>query len=177
MSETITLESIITFLLKTPMFRDLSAAELSEIVHIMQVQRLREDQVIFREGDRGESWYVLYAGEVDVLKDAGIEQHRVATLGARSCFGEMAILDGSRRSATVRARSVGTVFRFHKDAFDALLRNDNLAAYKLVYEMARVLAARQRLTTSQLADLIVRDEAIQVRPQLEPIVDSSRITE
>jgi len=150
----ITLEAIITFLLETPMFRDLDAAELSEIVHIMQVQRLREGQTVFREGDRGDSWYVLYEGSAEVLKDAGIETRSIAQLGPRACFGEMAILDGSARSATVRAASACTAFRFHKDAFDALLENDNLAAYKLVYQMARVLAPRQRETTSRLPDLL-----------------------
>lgn len=177
MSTSITLESIITFLLETPMFEDLDGTELAEIVHILQVQRLRAGQFVFREGEIGASWYVVFEGEVEVLKDAGIELHTVATLGPRACFGEMAILDGSRRSATVRAVSDCTVFRFPKQGFDALLRDDNLAAYKLVYQMARVLAARQRRTTSRLADLVDRDEAHPLRKDLEPLVDSSRIPE
>lgn len=178
MGSTITLEGIITFLLETPMFGDLDAAELSEIVHIMQVLRLREGQTVFREGDRGDSWYVLYEGEAEVLKDGGLETRTIATLGPRACFGEMAILDGSQRSATVQATSEATAFRFHKDAFDALIQNENLAAYKLVYQMARVLAARQRETTGRLADLLEGDvEPGGVREALTPIVQGSAVTE
>lgn len=178
MADTITLEHIIHFLLETPMFGDLDAAELSEIVHIMQVSRLREGQHVFREGDRGDSWYVIFEGEAEVLKDTGLETRSIARLGPRACFGEMAILDGSTRSATVRALTPCTTFRFHKDAFDALLQSDNLAAYKLVYQMSRVLAARQRQTTTRLADLLERiAEPKPVRETLEPIVDQSIVTE
>ena len=178
MGSTITLESIITFLLETPMFGDLDAAELSEIVHIMQVLRLRDGQTVFREGDRGDSWYVLFEGAAEVLKDTGLETRSIAELGPRACFGEMAILDGSTRSATVKATSEATAFRFHKDAFDSLLASNNLAAYKLVYQMARVLARRQRETTTRLADLLETDT--QTRPvadALRPIVDRSAVTE
>lgn len=177
MSKSITLEGILTFLLETPMFGDLTEGELSTIVHILQVQRLPEGHILFREGDVGASWYVLFEGQVEVLKDAGIELRSVATLGPRACFGEMSILDGSRRSATVRALTESTVFRFPKASFDALLQEDNLAAYKLVYQMARVLAGRQRRTTARLAEVIDRDEAEAVRPEIEPIVDQSRIPE
>lgn len=177
MTPTFTLESILTFLLEAPMFGDLDAAELSEIVQILQIQRLREGQVLFREGDRGDSWYVLYEGEVEVLKDTEIEQRRITTLGPRACIGEMAILDGSRRSATVRATRSATVFRFRKSSFDELLRDDNIGAYKLVYQMARLLAARQRDTTARLAELLGREVSRPVRPEIEPIVDSSRIQE
>lgn len=177
MGTPITLESIITFLLETPMFGDLDESELSEIVGILQIQQLREGQFAFREGEVGAAWYVVFDGTVEVLKDTGVELHTVATLGPRSCFGEMAILDGSRRSATVRSMTTSTVFRFPKAAFDALLANDNIAAYKLVYQMARVLAARQRRTTARLAELVERDEADPVRPHLAPLVDTARIPE
>lgn len=177
MGTTITLEDVLTFLLETPMFGDLDAAELSEILHIMQILRLREGQTVFREGDRGDSWYVLYEGAADVLKDTGLETRTIVTLGPRACFGEMAILDGSTRSATVRCTEPCITFRFHKDAFDALLENGNLAAYKLVYQMARVLAARQRETTGRLADLLDVGTEQPVRDTIAPIVERSAITE
>ena len=60
---TITLEQIINFLLEAPMFAELDAAELSEIVHIMQVQKVRAGSAVFREGDAGDAWYVIFAGQ------------------------------------------------------------------------------------------------------------------
>lgn len=151
----ITIEDIITFLLETPMFGDLDATGLSQIVHIMQVQRVRDGHAIFREGDPGDAWYVLYQGAADVLKESDFLPSRtIASIGPRACFGEMALLDHSPRSATVVARGDVTVFRFPRAEFDELLAENNLAAYKLVYEMAKVLAARARRTTQRLADAL-----------------------
>ena len=152
---TITLEQIINFLLEAPMFGDLDAAELSQIVHIMQVQRVRDGQPIFREGDPGDAWYVIFQGAAEVHKSQEfLPSRRIASLGPRACFGEMAILDHSPRSATVVSRGETTVFRFPRKDFEALRAEGNLAAYKLVYEMAKVLCARARSITQQLSDAL-----------------------
>ncbi len=151
----ITLEQIINFLLEAPMFGDLDATQLSQIVHIMQVQRVRDGQVIFREGDPGDAWYVIYEGVADVYKSEEFHpDRRVAELRARACFGEMAILDHSPRSASIVARGEATVFRFPRKEFENLLREDNLAAYKLIYEMAKVLCVRARNTAQQLSEAL-----------------------
>jgi CRP-like cAMP-binding protein len=146
----LTLEQIINFLLDAPMFGDLDSAELSRIVHIMQVKPLREGQLVFQEGDPGDAWYVVYSGQLEVLKGKRV----IATLTRASCFGEIAILDGSPRSATVRAVTDGTAFRFPRAAFAELLADGNRAAYKLVHQIALVLAARQRTTTSRLVEVL-----------------------
>lgn len=176
MATTITLEEIINFLLEAPMFGDLDAAELSKIVHIMQIQRLRPGQIVFREGERGDAWYVLYEGEVEVQKDTGFDNSVIAVLRPPACFGEMAILDGSNRSATVRATSEATAFRFPRSDFTDLIDDENLAAYKLVYQMARVLVDRQRKTTSALAELLA-NQGPPVQKKLEPIVKRSSVAE
>ncbi|MEL6342841.1 MAG: cyclic nucleotide-binding domain-containing protein [Myxococcota bacterium] len=155
MSEQITLEKIINFLLETPMFEELDATELSEIVHIMQMQRFRAGQAIFSEGDNGDSWYVLFQGSAKVTKSSPFGPDRqVATLGGHACFGEMAILDGSARSATIAALDDTTVFRFPRAPFTQLLDAGNLGAFKLVHGMARVLSQRQRRLTQQVSELM-----------------------
>ena len=151
----ITLEQVLNFLLEAPMFGDLDEAELSQIVHILQIQRLRDGQVIFREGDPGDPWYVIFSGVADVHKaDDFLPSRRIATLGPRSCFGEMAILDHSPRSATIISRGDTTVFRFPRKEFELLLHANNLAAYKLVYEIAKVLCGRARSTAQKLSDAL-----------------------
>jgi CRP-like cAMP-binding protein len=177
MGTPITLEEIITFLLEADMFGDLDPNELSQIVHIMQVQGLRPGQYVFREGDEGDAWYVIYEGEVEVIKDPGTGPRVLAVLGRLSCFGEMAILDGSSRSATVRARTDATAFRFPRVDFDELLSDNTLAAYKLVLQMALVLVSRQRATTTRLVELLQQDADPAVREGLEPIVERSTLSE
>lgn len=151
----ITLEQIISFLLDAPMFAGLDPHELSQIVHILQVQRVRPGVAIFREGDAGDAWYVIFDGEADVYKSSEfLPNQHILSLGQRACFGEMAMIDHSPRSATVIARTECTVLRFPRTDFEALLAKGNLAAYKLVHEIAKVLTARARTTTQRLSDAL-----------------------
>jgi CRP-like cAMP-binding protein len=177
MSATITLEQVINFLLEAPMFGDLDPSELAEVVQIMQIQRLREDQNVFRQGDAGDGWYVLYEGTAEVIKETDIGSRQVAQLGSTACFGEMAVLDGSQRSATVRITSPSTAFRFPRADFQRLLDNGNLSAYKLVYQMALVLASRQRNTTTRVAEMLRADSEAEYREGLQPIINEASLAE
>jgi len=178
MSTSITLEELIVFLLGAPMFGDLDETELSQIVHLMQVQYLRAGQVVFREGTAGDAWYVVYAGSVEVFTGGmGASERPLATIGPPGCFGEMAILDGSPRVATVRAREASTVLKFPREGFERLIRDGNLAAYKLVYHMAKVLAARQRGVTQRLNEVLAQQEYAEVHGHLSPLVEAASLAE
>ena len=174
-SDEITLRQIIEFLLQTPMFEDLSPSELTEVVPLMEVQRLAAGQTIFEEGQPGDAWYVVYRGSVGVLKQVGEEERTLTELSDRACFGEMAVLDGSPRSATVRATTAAVIIRFPRLGFSRLLDGNNVAVYKLVHQMACVLVARQRWTTARLAELMGESR---VDPEaLKHIVQRSSPTE
>lgn len=179
MAAELTLEQIIAFLVDAPMFGDLDSNELSQVVRIMQVQQLRPGQWVFREGDPGDAWYVVYEGEVEVVKetDATSGERVIAILGRRACFGEMAILDGSPRSASVRATRALTAFRFPRQQFSKLLADGNLAAYKLVYQISLVLVSRQRRTTHRLVELLAATDQEGLVDGLTPIVDQSSVAE
>ncbi len=178
--KTITLEQIILFLLETPMFEGLSAGELSEIVHIMQIRRLRDGQQLFAEGAEGDGWYVVFEGEVAVTRSDEVGPIReIARLGPRACVGEMAVIDGSPRSAAVCSRGEATVFRFPRYEFEGLLADDNLAAYRLVHEMAKVLCQRQRTMTARVSELLAQRDASakKLRKEIGPLVDEHQLSE
>jgi CRP-like cAMP-binding protein len=169
-------DQILAFLGDAPMFGDLDAAELEHLVHITQVQHLGPGEWVFREGDPGDAWYVVFEGEVEVVKEVKDAVRVIAVLGKRACFGEMAILDGSPRSASVRATRRLTVFRFPRQQFAALLASGNLSAFKLVHQMALVLVSRQRRTTHRLAELLGAVDT-GLRERLGPLMDQSSVAE
>ena len=180
MELSLTLEQVIAFLLETPLFEDLDSAELGEVVRVMQIQRVRPEQAIFKEGDIGGAWFVIFDGEAEVVKrDPFAPRRIVATIGAHSCFGEMAVLDDSARSASVVALTDVTLFRFPSGPFQELLEEGNLAAYKLVHAMARTLCTRQRRINQQLTDLLQEQEtdALGLRTRVGPMLDASTISE
>ncbi len=175
---TITLEQIINFLLEAPMFAELDATELSEIVHIMQVQKVRAGHPVFREGDPGDAWYLIFAGHAEVLKgNEFLPSQRLSVLSEKACFGEMAILDHSSRSASVVAIDECTVFRFPRRDFEDLLADGNLAAYKLIYQMAKVLCARQRKITQDLTDALAARETDLLRIASMGVVQGQSVSE
>jgi CRP/FNR family cyclic AMP-dependent transcriptional regulator len=144
----------------------------------MQVQRVRDGQAIFREGDPGDAWYVIFEGQADVFKqDDFLPRRRIATLSSRACFGEMAILDHSPRSASVVAAGPCTVFRFPRPDFEQLLAHGNLAAYKLIYEMAKVLCARARDTSAQLSEALAAAAPDGLTTRAQQVVEHTSLSE
>jgi NADH:quinone reductase (non-electrogenic) len=78
-------------------------------------------QVIFREGDRGDWLYVIVEGEVEVLRTVpGAGEQPVRRLGVGECFGEIALVSDTPRSATVRAVSATNVLAVDREAFQAM---------------------------------------------------------
>ena len=177
MEAKVTRERLITFLLVTPMFEKLEPSEVMEIIDVVSVEQYQSGDVIFNEGDPGDAWYVLYKGAVDVLKQGATGEKKIAGLGPESCFGEISILDGSPRSATIRAAKDCVVFRVARDEFGRLVEQGHLVAYKLLHEMAILLAKRQRITTLRLSELLSATEIADVHKELMDIVGESSVRE
>lgn len=149
----ISLETVVGFLFSTPLFDALDPAQRAEVVRIMEVQKYTEGEEVFHEGDTGDAWYVVYEGEVRVLKDTPSGPTELARIGPGNCVGEMAILDGQPRSATIVATGPVTMFRFRRTRFEDLLEHGSLGAYRLIAAMARTLSQRHRQLTQQLSAL------------------------
>src|ERR1700712_1668935 len=64
--------------------------------------------VIFEEGSTGRELYVVLEGKIDIVKDSGVTRTTIVTLGKGEFFGEMAVIDGSSRSATAVAAAPKT---------------------------------------------------------------------
>src|SRR5437762_1854930 len=115
---------------KTFLFKEFPKAELDRLAAVgKHVQRTQEN-VLFRDGDRGNQLFIIVMGTVAVLKknSDGVDQE-VATLGTGSYFGEMAIIDGEHeRSATIVTKEASELITFAQPDVKALFdRDDKLA--------------------------------------------------
>ena len=142
MGHPMTLEAIMQFLLDAPLFAGLEPAELTRIVPILQIQRLRAGQWVFRQGETGDAWFVVYDGCFEMLKETLVGPHTVAELTPRMCFGEMSVLEGSKRRSSVRALTDAVVLRLPRRPFEDLLRAGDAAAVKLVHQIALLIVKR-----------------------------------
>jgi len=87
-------------------------------------EHFEPDQIIFREGDRGDWLYVVLEGEVEVIRCApGQDDTILRRLGPGDCFGEIALISDRPRTATVRSRSGVNLLAVDRAAFQALFTN------------------------------------------------------
>jgi NADH:ubiquinone reductase (H+-translocating) len=83
-------------------------------------QHFEPGDVIFQQGDLGDSVYVIEEGECEVLHERNDEQELLATLNRGECFGEMALISDRTRNATIRARNATNVLIIPKADFNKL---------------------------------------------------------
>lgn len=117
-------------------------------------------EAVVREGEPGEELFVVMEGEADIVIKVGDQTTPVATLKKGQFFGEMSLLTGAPRSATVQAKSQLTVAVIGKNAMSQVIsRNPNLAD-----QFGTILTARQ----SELATMReTADRATRLKPGAE----------
>jgi len=134
------------------LFTDLDADERASLARIAEEMNLSAGFPIFRAGDPATALYLIKDGSVRVAVISSNGQSiDVATLGSGSHFGEMALIDGAKRSATAETLEPTHMFRFDYDKVTALLDKSPATAAKLYRSMARFLSNRLRQTTTDMS--------------------------
>lgn len=129
------------------LFHGLGQEELTKLVEVAELATFDAGGVVFQEGDAGESMYVVVSGRFSVSrKDSFGNDVRLAVVGDGEVFGEIALLEHVRRTATVRALMPSVTLSFGRRVLE---RCPNLTM-KLYQNMALMLARRLRLTTDEL---------------------------
>jgi CRP/FNR family cyclic AMP-dependent transcriptional regulator len=141
--------------LKTsPLFEMLSQPELEVLAELSKIRRYAPGDIVFEEGDLGDSLYVIVAGQLDVVKRVEPSGERLlATLKERDFFGEMSLVDKEYRSATVRARAEAQLLQLSAENLIAFRRTYKDGFAFLLINIARVLSARLRETNQLLAQV------------------------
>lgn len=147
-------ESTSTVLRQVPLFAELQPDILDLLVSESPIRRYPRGQVLFNEGDPGESLLVLEAGSVKIGRFAASGQEVVLTTSdAPTVFGELALLDGAPRSATVTARTPIVVRVLSRQVVLGLIEREPSVAMA----MLRAMAGMVRVSNDRLADAISLD--------------------
>jgi CRP/FNR family cyclic AMP-dependent transcriptional regulator len=115
--------------------------------------RLEPGEILFNEGDRGEIMYLIREGKIKITKGRGDEEKTLAVLKEGDFFGEMAIIDGSPRSAGAVAVTPVSLLVIDKESFKAKLRENPLIEYVL-----ETLTRRLRTADEQIRLLTIKSE-------------------
>jgi sigma-B regulation protein RsbU (phosphoserine phosphatase) len=145
---------------KIPLFADLPTKELDSILSSLDEKILADREVLFREGDPGEHFYIVMKGVLEVLMAAGQSEEMLLNLLKEGEYlGEMSlILPGGHRTASVRARGVCTLLSMSRSQFLELTTKHP----ELSVSMVRVLSQRLDATNTQsFRDLSEKNRQLQ----------------
>jgi putative ABC transport system ATP-binding protein len=112
---------ICMFLSGCPAFATLEPEALANVADKMVLERFPVGARVIRQGDEGDKFFVINRGRVDVLRDDGGGPRKIATLQEGNFFGEMALLQGELRNATVTATEDLEVYSLDKPSFRAAI--------------------------------------------------------
>lgn len=136
---------------KLPLFSELPQDMLREIARTMDKLDLGAGDEIFHKGDPGDALYVIRTGWVKIVtEDAHGEELVLNQCGPSDAIGEMSLVDGQPRSASVVALSDAEIYRLSRDNFLSIL-DDHPA---LALDIIRNISARLRFATTYIEQAI-----------------------
>ena len=164
-------EETVALLGRVPVFEALRPEDLVRVADVAVPRSFRGQEVVFREGDDSDTCYVVRSGHARAVREhADGRQITLATFGPGDFFGELAMFDDERRSATVEAVDALDVLGIPGVDMRALLSRHPEIALKLVIALGRRLrAANERLARQSFQTVQSRVAAV-----LTQLVDQAR---
>jgi CRP/FNR family cyclic AMP-dependent transcriptional regulator len=152
------MEKDILLLQKTDLFKSLDFPQIQAVLGICRKVKFSENETIMKEGDVGDSLYIILEGTVEVIKSLVISdleeddaqeavKNKVFTKideKSRAVFGEIALLEECKRTATIRAVTDCIFYEIKKNDFLRLIEEDSVSGCKILLNLARVVSARLR---------------------------------
>lgn len=126
------------------LFRGLNAIEIKSVLDLVLFERVTGGEVLSRQYELSNDLFIVLEGTVDV-KDA--EDRILASFAAGAVLGEVALIDGKPRSASIVASSNGEVARIPGDLFKSLIESEIHLKAKIYENIASMLASRLRAAT------------------------------
>jgi CRP-like cAMP-binding protein len=159
-------EDIVQVLARAQLFDTLTTKELQKLVPILHHRDFFPRETIVRQDAPGAGLYIIMSGSADViLQDAKGADIILATLGEGRMFGEISLVDGAPRSASVVSTTRSHVLGFFKADLMDLVDHAPDLGFKILYRMTQLL---QEKFTESLSDFRDQEQLIR-RKRREPI--------
>ena len=160
---------VMDFLRGVHIFVDVDHEQLLLLSDKLLRRSFRRGEVIFHQYEPGDQMYIVKEGQVkiSIMSSGGLEKD-IALLHPGECFGEMALLDGSNRSATATAvNSTQTLALYREDFMDFLNEHPEVA-----YEINGLLVKRLRIANEMVGDVVFLDVPTRVAKQLLALAET-----
>ena len=148
-----------------PALAGLGDDDVAVIAALAEVEDAGPGELVFEQDHAADKLYVIVSGRVEVIRSGRV----TAQLPAGEFFGEMAMFNGSRRVATIRAATATRLVAISESRVRPLLRRGDPAAVKLIQQLGTLMLTRLRYAEGQL-----RSGADGADPSLAPVLDEYR---
>ncbi len=148
-------KGIVEYIESLYIFDGLRGNELAFTANLMEIEYFQKDEIIFKEGDKGDSVCFVIEGILEVIKNNTAGKNVViAEFSKGHSIGEMALIDSYPRSATVKARTGGYLVKLTKHKFETILQERPGTGIKILKGIARLLSLNLRRTSGHLAEVL-----------------------
>jgi len=130
----------------------MSEEQLERFAQFMQVEKIPQWAVIVKQGDPGDTMYLILQGELRVRINVGGKETILTTLGVGEFFGDISLFDQGPRSADVVANADSVVLKISASAFDELSKKAPDLATPFLRAMGQTLSARIRADNKRYGD-------------------------
>jgi len=158
----------VSALASVDLFGGLPEAMRQELSEQLAYMPFAAGEAVTREGDQDEGLFILVEGEASVRIGSGREEREVAKLGAGQFFGEMSLMTGEARTATVLATTDLVTYRMNKPAFQRVLADKP----EIAEQIAEILVSRRTALSAARDD---RDEVRRTRMETAKLDLASKI--
>lgn len=135
---------------KVPFFGGLDPTKLKLLAFTSRAVRFAAGEILMRVGESADSAYVIIEGEVEILGETAAGEFVIGVLGRNALIGEMGVITGAPRVASVRAKVAVRALRISGDVFLKLLTDNPGCALHVMRELsARVDAGNARVAAAR----------------------------
>ena len=144
----------LSFLKKLTFFKEFPDKEMVVLIGILKEFRPRMEEVICQEGDRGSSCYIVVSGSIKVSTNKGGCEQVLTTLRRGEMFGQVSLIDGSKRSATCVASWGTLLLEMQRSDFEQLYSSYSSFTFRFLSQVTKNLAKNLRNADQRLSTLV-----------------------
>lgn len=159
-------QAVLNFLKEIPLLADLDDAQLNQLIPALKYRRFQKGVNIITRGEQGEAFYILADGQAQVILGGGEQPEEVVdVLSPGDSFGEIALIEKVKRTATIRAVQESKALILDKTAFDRLFTEGSDARDRLTktIRLEKLVLESQtmsHLTPRQIRELLRSSETV-----------------